>query len=369
MERGDAPGVVGIAVNRDGVTYEGAFGKARLAEDVDMRTDAIFTIASMTKGITSLAVMQAVDDGALSLDTPAQDFHPELADLELLDAELNLRPAKGVITLRHLLTHTSGFGYEFSSKRLVAGLAANGISGFDADGALNTRVPLLFEPGQRWQYGVNTDWAAECLERATGRTLPEFVQDRIFEPLGMVDAAYGVSEANAARRTTLHARNPDESFNERKPAPPSFNRQGGAGMTSTASDYARFLRFMLGDGTWNDTQVLSREGMQGLCSDQIPSIVAGEIFTGVPAMSNDAPFSEGGTAGHSLGFVYSRRAASTGRSPGTLSWGGLFNTYYWIDRAKGVAGAIFFQLLPFADPTCLRVYSEFEAAVYEVTDS
>lgn len=368
VARGDVPGVVGIAVNRRGVTYEGAFGKARVAEDIDMTTDAIFTIASMTKGLTSLAVMQGVDDGKLSLDEPAGDIHPELAGLSVLTPERGLRPAASRVTLRQLLTHTSGFAYEFSSTSLVEGLAALQIPGFDADGSLNIRVPLLFDPGVRWHYGAGIDWAGELLEKASGSSLPAYLSDRVFGPLGMTNTTFGVSGANESLRPTVHVRLPDAALAEEPLAPAKPNRSGGGGINSTAGDFARFLQFMLGDGDWDGRNLLSAESLSGLCSDQIPGKTAGAINTGVPAMSCDADFTEGGTAGHSLGFIYSREAGPTGRSAGTLSWGGLFNTYYWIDRAKGVAGATFAQVLPFADERCLRMHAAFETAVYEAAE-
>jgi methyl acetate hydrolase len=369
VERGDVPGVVGIAVNRDGVIYEGAFGKARVAENMDMRMDAIFGIFSMTKGLTSLAVLQQVDEGKLSLDEPAGAVHPKLKGVSVLAEDGGLRPAAKPVSLRHLLTHTSGFGYPFSSARLVQGLAAHEIVPIEADGAVNLRIPLLFDPGAQWQYGVSTDWAGELLEQTTDLTLPEYMDDRLFGPLGMSDTAFGVVEAKARRRPTVHTRQPDDSLTEGELSPPAWNRSGGGGLSSTASDYAKFLRFMLGDGTWGRTRLLSAEGMSGLCTDQIPGLIAGAWTTSAPAMSNDAEFSEEGTAGHSLGFIYSREAGPTGRSAGTLSWGGILNTYYWIDRAKGVAGATFAQILPFADERCLRMHAAFETAVYEAAGS
>ena len=152
VDRGDVPGVVAIVVNRDGVLYEGVFGRARVAKNVPMDVDSIFRIASMTKAITSVAALQLVDRGLLSLDGPASDVLPELADLKVLDDSGKLRSAVGDVTLRQLLTHTSGFSYPFTSPALTGYLKANGLA---TPGSLSLDTPLLFEPGERWQYGVS----------------------------------------------------------------------------------------------------------------------------------------------------------------------------------------------------------------------
>lgn len=364
VERGDVPGVVGVAVDRDGAPYEGAFGSAQPADHVAMCLDSIFPIASMTKGLTSLAVLQAVDEGILSLDAPVGDVHSALAAPSVLTADGSVRPAARPITLRHLLTHTAGIAYPFSSPRLVETLAARGIPVPSPSGPPDGRLPLLFEPGDGWQYGFGLDWAGEVLEHATGRSLPDIMRERVLEPLGMTETSFSCDDAWRFRLVTAHTRRSDGSLEEKPAQVPPPSRSGGAGLLSSAPSYARFLRFMLGDGTFEGRRLLSETGMFGLCSDQIPGLVAGAWKTGVPRHSNDADFTEGGTAGHSLGFLYSRRAGPTGRSVGTLSWAGLSNCYFWIDRSEGVAAAVFMRILPFADAACLRLRDTFERAVY-----
>ncbi len=363
VERGDVPGVVAIAVNHDGVLYEGAFGKARAAEDVPMGTDSIFRIASMTKALTSAAAVQLVEQGRLSLDAPASAVLPELAGLELLTLSGDLRLAAKPVTLRQLLTHTSGFAYPFTSAALAAHLATKGITG---PGGGDIRTPLLFEPGTRWQYGVSTDWAGRMVEAASGQTLDAYMRDNLFAPLGMPDTGFSVPPADGARLTSTHTRGEDGSLAEQPvtvPGPPPVF-SGGGGLTSTARDYARFLRLILNGGELDGVRVLGPQAMEGLLRNQIGDSVAGRWETGAPAFSHDTDFSMGGTAGHSLGFVVSRVDSPTGRAAGSLCWAGIFNTYYWIDPARGLAGATFTQILPFCDPQSLGVLDSFERAVY-----
>lgn len=366
VERGDVPGVVAIAVNRDGVLYEGASGKARVAEDVGMSVDSIFRIASMTKAITSVAALQLVERGVLSLDAPAGDVLPELANLDVLTESAECRPAERPVTLRHLLSHTSGFGYPFASPALGAYQAAKGSTNPAAGSDL--RAPLLFEPGERWQYGTSTDWAGRMVEAASGQSLDAYMREHIFVPLGMNDTGFHVPESRGHRVVTTHARAADGSLTEQPFALPGIPRtfSGGGGLLSTAPDYAQFMRLILNEGELNGTRVFGPGAMECLTTNQCGEAVAGSWVTGAPAFSNDTDFSMGGTARHSLGFVLSTKDSPAGRAAGSLSWGGIYNTYYWIDPARGVAGATFAQLLPFSDAKSLALFDAFESEVYQV---
>ena len=363
IERGEVAGVVAVAINRDSTVYEEAFGKQRVADDVDMRVDSIFRVASMTKGLTSVAAMQLVDSGELALDEPAGHVHPELAELSVIAGDSGLRPAARPVTLRHLLTHTSGFAYPFTSPELLSYMNTHDIPHVVSNGR-NIRIPLLFDPGERWQYGVSTDWVGELVEYATGMSLPDYMRQHLFEPLRLTDTTFALSDHQEPRLTTIHARSSDGTLVEQKLIPPQPSRSGGAGLLSTGPDYARFLGFMLSDGTFNGERLLSPECMAALVSNQTGAMVAGGWKTAEPDISNDTDFTEGGTARHSLGFFVSTQPSPSGRSADTLSWAGIFNTYYWIDRSQGLAGAIFMQVRPFADETCLRLRDAFEAAVY-----
>ena len=363
VERGDVPGVVAIAVDRHGVLYEGAFGKARVAGDVSMQVDSIFRIASMTKALTSVAALQLVERGLLSLDEPADAVLPELGEVNVLTESGDLRPAAERVTLRQLLTHTSGFGYPFTSPELAGHLTAGGRTG---PGVSNFETPLLFDPGARWQYGVSTDWTGRLVETASGHALDAYMLDNLFGPLGMTDTGFAVPAAAEPRLTSTHLRDPEGSLSEQPMAlPPTPSvLSGGAGLTSTARDYGRFLQLILSGGELEGVRVLNSESMEGLATNQIGDLVAGRWQSASPGLSNDVDFSDGGTARHSLGFLVSGKDSPSGRSAGSLSWAGIFNSYYWIDPKRGLAGATFVQVLPFFDRLSLQLLESFERAVY-----
>jgi CubicO group peptidase (beta-lactamase class C family) len=361
VEDGVVPGVVAIALHRDGVIYHGAFGKARAGADTPMGIDSIVRIASMTKAITSVAALQLVERGLLTLDEPASVILPELDELSVLTEGGALRPAQGRVTLRHLLTHTSGFAYPFTSPALSRHLAASGVVG----PVVGLETPLLFDPGQRWHYGVSTDWVGRLVEAASGQSLDAYLREHLLGPLGMTDTGFSVGAADGSRLAAIHVREPDGSLTEQPlvvPEPPAVF-SGGGGLTSTAKDYARFLRLMLCGGELDGVRLLGDESMNGLLTDQIDG-AAGSWESSSPGFSNDVDLTDDGTAGHSLGFLVSRRALPSRRSAGSLSWAGIFNSYYWIDPTRGIAGATFVQVLPFFDPLSVRLFESFERAVY-----
>ena len=357
VEQGKVAGITAAAVNRDDTIFAGAAGRARVADGVEMRVDSIFQIFSMTKAIASLAAMQLVEQGALDLDAPGGRLLPALAGPNVLGEDGSLRPATRPVTLRQLLTHTSGFGYAGTSDRLARFLAERG-PGSDVD------TPLLFEPGERWLYGVSTDWAGRMVEAASGITLDAYLDGHILRPLGMRDTTYALSDDQVARHVSMHRRRDDGGLDERPFTAPQPRVGGGSGLASTARDYARFLRFMLTDGALDGTRLLSLASMATFTANHTAEIVAGEWKTAAPETSNDVAFSDGGTARHSLGFLRAGRDVPGARAQGSLSWAGIANTYFWIDRRTGVAGTVFMQVMPFADPTCLGVLDEFERTLY-----
>jgi CubicO group peptidase (beta-lactamase class C family) len=365
VERGEVPGVVAVAVNSDGVVYQGASGKARVADDVEMRVDSIFRIASMTKALTSAAAMQLVERGELALDQPAGSVLPELADLTVLTDEGELRPASRPVTLRDLLTHTSGLAYPFSSTKLARHAEDARASGATVRATDLDRL-LVSDPGERWQYGTSTDWAGRLVEAASGLALDQYMREHLFGPLAMPDTSFRGYGPEEPRLTSVHARSEDGALAEQpvvQPPPPA-TFSGGGGLSSTAPDYAQFLRLMLGDGSLDGARLLGPGSMDALCTNQIGGLVAGKWRTGAPDLANDVDFSEGGTTGHSLGLLVSSEPSPTGRSAGCLSWAGIFNTYFWVDRARGIAGATFVQVRPFFDAASLCLRDDFATAVY-----
>lgn len=354
------PAMSGVVASAKEVLWSGVTGEAR--------EDSIFRIFSMTKAITSVAAMQLVEQGKLKLDEPASKRLPELGKLEVLEGfdgngQPRLRAAKKAVTARHLLTHTAGFGYEFTSAEILRYSEVTGLGGM-ADrrkGVLNS--PLLFEPGERWQYGVSTDWLGKLVEVVSGLKLGAYLQKHVFEPLGMTETGFSVPEAKWRRVPKTYARQADGGLMEWKfaePGPPVFE-SGGGGLLGTAQDYTKFVQMLLAGGG----PVLKRATVEEMGRNQVGRIKAGLLKTTMPQYSLDADFHPGHDDRWGLGFLINEKAYEGGRSAGSMAWAGLANTYFWVDRAKGVAGVLMMQMLPFFDGGCVGALREFERGVYQ----
>jgi CubicO group peptidase (beta-lactamase class C family) len=337
----------------------------------------VFRIFSMTKAVTCVAAMQLVEAGRLALDAPVPDIgEPALAAPQVLkgfDAAGKpvLRPAKRPITLRQLMTHTAGFTYEFwnpDTRRYVeAGGAPPIISGHLA--AL--RRPLAFDPGERWEYGINIDWIGRIVEALSGRSLDTYLRERIFAPLGMADTSFAASAEQRARQALLHLRQADGRLVPQPLPPPAVPEffAGGGGLVSTGPDYLRFLRMLLHGGTLDGVRILMPESVTLMNQNQIGGLPAGVLRTVMPEFSNDVDFFPGARVSWGLGYMLNLEAGPNGRSAGTVSWAGLGNSYYWLDPVRRVTGVILTQILPFADPAAVRLYGEFERGVCALADA
>jgi methyl acetate hydrolase len=372
VDAGEVPGVVAVAADDSGVIYQGAFGRRSLASDAPMTLDTVFRIASMTKAITGTAAMQMVEQGKLALDQPAGEVLPELAAPQVLEGfddsgKPVLRPARESVTLRRLLTHTAGFVYDTwnaNQKRYaeVTGLPAARTGKLEA---LN--APLGFEPGERWEYGINIDWAGRMVEAASGQDLESYMQQHIFGPLGMRDSSFDPRPDWNSRTVQVHARQADGSLTPIETAPPPANREfypGGGGLYSTAPDYIAFLRMLLAGGPGGGRQVLKPETVALMAQNHMGDLDVQPLQTFNPAFSNDAEFFPGMAKKWGLSFLINTRDTPSGRSAGSLAWAGINNTYFWLDLNKRVAGVLMTQVLPFADPAVLGLLDRFEAAVY-----
>src|SRR2546422_317971 len=291
----EVPGVVAMATTDKGLLYEGAFGVRALDQTAAMTPDTVFRIDSMTKAIATVAAMQLVEQGKLTLEGPVPNIDPTLGSPTVLE-------------------------------------------GFDAAGA----------------------------------PLEDYFRERIFGPLGMKDSGYVTTQEQRARQARLHTRQPDGSLAlqplEPVPVKAEFWSAGGP-LYSTARDYTVFLQMLLNGGSLNGTRILKPETVALMNQNHTGNIPCGVLKTAMPALSNDVNFFPGADIRWGLGYMMNLQAGPNGRSAGTFSWGGLYNTYYWLDPAKKVAGLIMTQILPFADPKAVKLYGQLEAAVYETLKS
>jgi CubicO group peptidase (beta-lactamase class C family) len=372
VEAGDMPGVIAMATDRNGVIYEAAYGKRVLGQPAAMTADTVVWIASMSKALTSAGVMQLVEQGKLDLDAPAAKVVPQIATIEVLEGfdaadQPRTRPPKRPITLRHLLTHTAGFGYEFWSAELAKYQAAKNIPGIVSCQSAALRTPLLFDPGDRWFYGINIDWAGKMVEAVSGKRLGTYLQDNLFAPLGMTSTAFKITPAMRERLAKIHQRGDNDALTPQMdleiPQEPEFE-MGGGGLYGTGGDYLRFIRLILNRGKAGSNQVLKPETVDLMLRNNIGDSRVTLLKTAAPTLSNDAEFFPGMLKTWGLGFQINTEKAPTGRPAGGLMWAGLANTFFWIDPSTGIGGVYLSQVLPFADKKSLPLYYAFESAIY-----
>lgn len=271
-----------------------------------------------------------------------------------------LRPAQKPITLRNLLSHTSGLSYLLWDANVARYLKiAHGNPALP-------RTPLMFDPGSKWAYGGSLDRVGRLVEIAGGKPLDRYFHDHICAPLGMEDTVFVVSDQQRARQACLHLRKADGTFVAQpvvKQTPPKVF-SGGGGIYSTAPDYLTLLQALLSDGSLAGKSILRPETVALMSANQIGNIEAGIMKTTNPALSNDVDFFPGTRLRWGLGHMINLDPVREGRKAGSLTWAGLYNTYYWIDPASGIAAVIMMQVLPFADTRALNVYRQFERAIY-----
>jgi methyl acetate hydrolase len=368
---GAVAGVTAAVTDKDGLLYEGGFGERAAGGGVAMTPDTVCMIASMTKAVTGTAAMQLVERGVLDLDEPAAKWAPYLGEVQVLegfadDGTAQMRPPKRPITLRHLLTHSAGFGYarwnelidRYSKQEKLPDAYTGDIRGL--------MTPLVFDPGERWLYSIGIDWAGKVIEAATGKGLGTVMRENIFEPLCMTSTSYFISPDMRAHLAKIHRRQGG------KLVPLNMERQqdplvenGGGGLYSTVGDYAKFVRMILNKGEGNGNRILKPETVETMSRNQMGDCRVCMLPTTDPSGSLDAEFFPGLEKTWGLTFMINEEKAPTGRSAGSLAWAGLANSYFWIDPAKGIAGVFMSQLLPFVDERALALNLDFEKAVYD----
>jgi methyl acetate hydrolase len=372
----EIPGVVAMAANSQQTIYQGAYGKRDLSKDDAMTPDSVFWIASMTKAITTAGAMQLVEQGTLSLDAPIGKVLPDLAApqvLEGFDAEgaPQLRPAQNPITLRHLMTHTAGFCYDMWNGDMVRYLERTGTPGIISCKNAALKTPIMSEPGTRWEYGSNIDFVGKAVEAVSGKRLDAYLRDHLFTPLGMTDTGFKIGDTQRKRLVGMHARGPDGSL---APIPfeleqnPEFH-MGGGGLYGTAGDYIKFTQMILNKGRGNGNQVLQPETVAMMGQNHIGELNMTKMTSAVASATNDVDLYPDMVKKWGLSFLINTDKTAEGRSPGSLAWAGLANTYYWIDPARDITGVILMQALPFADQKCLEAFAGFELGVYAGLDA
>jgi methyl acetate hydrolase len=364
VNAGTVPGIVAIGATDKGIVYEGAFGPSITA-------DSVFWIASMTKAVTATACMQLVEQGKLQLDQEMGKLLPQLESPKVLEGfdsngTPKLRPAKTAITLRHLLTHTAGFTYSIWSEPMTQFEKVTGTPFIGACENASFTAPLEFDPGDRWQYGINIDWVGKAVEAISDQSLEVYFREHIFAPLSMSDTGFLISSAQKARVAPMFSRDQDGTLKPtafEMPQRPEFFMGGGA-LFSTPRNYMAFLQMLLRGGTFAGAQVLKPETVALMQQNHIGDLNVVTLKTAHPETSNDANLFPGMVQKWGLSWAINTEPGPAGRSAGSVAWAGLFNTYFWLDPSKRVTGTIMTQLLPFADPEVLKLFGKFESGLY-----
>lgn len=360
------PGAIGLILDRHGIRYARGFGVSEIGRDVPMRIETPVQIASMTKAIVAVGAMQLVERGKLSLDDPVDQLLPELATPQVLtgfagDGSPKLRPAARPITLRHLLTHTSGLSYSFIRPETLRWFQ---IQGMPPPGSRKSiEMPLLFDPGEAWEYSVGIDWAGLAIEAATGQRLGAYLAEHVTGPLRMHDTAFHTAPPPGAASVHVPAQEGGWATQPLWLNSGEFD-MGGGGLTSTALDYGRFLRMVLCGGELDGARILSGPTLAEMGRNQIGDIRAGYMGTAIPELAQPFDSYPDQQTGWGLTWLINPEPTAEGRSAGSLAWAGIFNSYYWADPAAGIAGVFVSQVSPFGHPAALDAFQALERFAY-----
>ncbi|MFE5837466.1 serine hydrolase domain-containing protein [Arthrobacter sp. NPDC056493] len=371
VERGVAPFLVAMVTDREGVVWEHSAGQANAARAAG--PDTVFTLFSMTKAIGSLMAVMAIDRGLITLDTPVGDVLPAFDELQVLEAVTaegpRYRKPRTRATLRHLLTHTSGMGYEPFYPLMAEYAEATPSHSTDVTGThASLNYPLLFDPGQDFAYGVSTDWVGALVAELDGRPMDRLLREDILDPLGMTNTYFERAQAgdHLADQALKHPDGTLEPCQVFPAANPEIYHMGHA-LYGSAADYLSFLRLVLNRGEHDGHTIVGSDAMGLMFENQLGGVTLPTpvIKSYIPSMSYDIEPCPGLRKTHTAGFFRTEEATPGMRGVGSLTWAGVLNSHYWIDPSRGIAAVFMTQMLPFCDPDLMASLDDFERAVCE----
>jgi methyl acetate hydrolase len=369
-ERRAVPGVVAVIASSDRIVFERAYGLANIEQNVALQADAIFRVASLTKAVVAIAVLQLVERKQLDLDTPVGDIIPAFDEVQVLEGfdgdTPRLRAPRRRATVRNLMTHTSGVTYDAFQAELLRYGAVSGVpmpsSGLKASFA----SPMVVDPGERFTYGMSTDWTGQVLEALTGRPLEQIVRERVTDPLGLADIVFTPNPEQTRRLAPVHLRQADGAFTVidfEWPSEPEFH-SAGHGLYATAGDYMAVQQLLMRDGELHGVRLLKPETVAMMTSDELvkQGIRMERLRSARPEFSYDLVPRPNASWGLDIEIT---TADTPGLRPaGSFGWCGTFNNYYWIDPKNGIAAGLHMSYLPLFDPAALELYEQFERTIY-----
>ncbi len=330
----------------------------------------IFRIASMTKPIVTLAALQLVAGGDLRLDQPMKEILPELGEVQVVSRkgdELVFAPLARDITLHHLLTHTSGYAYDFHAEMIAELVAQEKIAGVASDNDAFLAAPLIFQPGENWEYGINIDWAGKIIEKVCGVDLNEYVKANILRPLGMEHTSFSINDLNADALVPLGLRDDDGNLSDVSELMPNVTDGpylGGGGLYSNVGDYMKFMRMVLQNGQGPDSEILPSGMVRDMFANQIGDMQVGYMPSQNPMLAKSHGWFEDNSMKWGYGLMVNETEVAGRRSAGAGAWSGLYNTFFSVDPARDTACVIMMQMLPVYNEAALAVFDTFERAVY-----
>jgi methyl acetate hydrolase len=367
---GAVPGIVALAADSSGVVYQGVHGHTSGDRRTEMRLDSVFRIASMTKAVTAAAAMQLLEQGRLKLDEPMKIHAPQLGEVPVLlgfddDGTPQTRAPARDITLRDLLTHTSGYSYDLFNADVARYMEHEKLPSIATCMNDSLRAPLLFDPGERWEYGIGIDWVGKIVEAVSGEALEDYLQAHLFSPLGMTDTSFLLRSDMQQRLVAASARDADgfQSIEFDFPSDGDFH-MGGGGLYSTGPDYLRFTRMLLGGGMLDGVRVLEEKTVALMGENAIGDIEVPPLASANPAVALEAEAFPGQIKRWGLSFMLNTEDVAGCRAANSLAWAGVHNTFFWIDPTRRFTGVIMMQLLPANDPKVLGTLGAYERALY-----
>jgi CubicO group peptidase (beta-lactamase class C family) len=366
-----APGVVAMVADQGAILYSSATGFADLGKQRKLRIDDVFFIASMTKIVTAVACVQLIEQGRLGLDDDASAIVPQMVAKVLtgFDAvgQPVLREPKRKVTVRHLLTHTSGQTTDLWNPDTIRYIEVMKLPPVPGCNPKAFMTPLVFDPGDGWEYGVGSDWVGQIVEKVSGRRLADYFREHIFDPISMTETSFILSPAQRKKLVPVQIRQPSGNFKlsgfEVSQTPEMY--MGGAGLYGTVPDYVRFLQVFLNDGRGAHGQVLKPETVRLFTANHIGDIEWPGMNSAIPAMSADVQLLHGTPKRWSLGALRNEVDVPGRRRAGSQFWAGLSNTYFWVDPASKLCGVTASAYFPFADPPALEMFDALERGAYK----
>ena len=369
VDSGGVPHVAAIAADRDGVIYQGAAGPREVGQSNPVTVDTLFRIMSMTKMPCTVAALQQVEQGKLDLDAPVADYCPEFAEIQVLTGfdgnTPRLRPPARQATVKNLITHTSGLGYWFFNEQLVRWEETTGVPNVVAGSRASFTAPMLADPGEAFNYGINIDWLGKVVEAVTGVGLDVAIKQGVTGPLGMDQTTFLMNDDQRPKSTPVHVKGEDGtwvSIGEILNQAPDW-WAGGHGLYGPPSDYIKFQRALLRGGELDGTPILRPSTVDEAFTNQIGDLdFPAELSTVDPASTCD--FNAGPGFKWGYGLLLNTSDFPDMRRAGSGAWAGLCNTQFWVDRTTGICGSIYSSCLPFVTPEAVKLYNDFERTLY-----